>query len=194
MDRRITIGAVVVLALLGGYIWYTFLRSDAPPVKPVTPEPTPIVFLSVELARVQVVEVRDVKNNAVTRVVRDGETWKMEQPAQGEAFASRVQELVYDLAQITADRQLGAQNDLTPFGLKPAAYELKVTLQDSSQVMVSLGNKNPDGNSFYALKGGDSAVYLIGSSVGEKIQEFVTSPPYTPTPTVIPTATGTPAP
>jgi hypothetical protein len=194
MDRRITIGVVAVLALLGGYIWYTFLRSDAPPVMPVTPEPTPALFLSIESVKVQAVEVRDVKSNAVTRVVRDGEKWKMAQPAQGEAFADPVDELLYGLARIDVDRQLGVQSDLTPFGLNPAAYELRVTLEDSSVVTVSIGNKNPDGNSFYALKGGDGTVYLIRSSIGERIQDLVNTPPYTPTPTVTPTATGTPAP
>jgi hypothetical protein len=146
-----------------------------------------------ERAKVTAVQVRDVKNNTITRVVREGELWKMEQPAQGEAFGSRVDELLFNVAQSNADRNLGAQSDLVQFGLNPPAYELQVTQEGTNPVTVLLGNKNPDGNSYYALKDGDGAVYLVGTWIGQKIEEFVTMPPYTPTPTATPAPTETPA-
>ncbi len=193
MDRRITIGVVVLFALLGGYIWYTFLRQDAPPVTPQTPEPTAILFLNFEFDKAQTLQVRDVKNNQTTRVVRDGDKWKMEQPAQGEAFLSRVDDLVFNLARVTATRKLNPQADLAQFGLNPAQYETIVTLQDGTTFTILLGNENPEGSAFYASKNGDAGVYLIDTSVGETIREFVTMPPYTPTPTATPGPTETPA-
>jgi hypothetical protein len=193
MDRRITIGLVVALALLGGYIWYTFLRSDAPPLSPVTPAPTEIAFLRLDRAQVTALQVREVANNTITRVVRDGEAWKMEQPLQGQAFGSRVDELLFNLARSNAERNLGAQSDLMPFGLNPPRYELQVTVAGAEPVTIALGNKNPDGNSYYALRGGDGTVYLVSSLIGQKIEEFVTMPPYTPTPTGTRAPTETPA-
>ncbi len=192
MDRRITIGVIVVLALLGGYIWYAFLREGAPPTTPVTPEPTAILFLSFEFDKVQTLQVRDVKNNKTTRVTRDGDTWKMEQPAQGEAFLERVEKLVFDLARVTATRKLNPQSDLAQFGLNPAQYETSLTLQDGSAFTILLGNENTGADAFYAMKNGDAAIYLIDTSIGETIQEFVTMPPYTPTPSATPEPIATP--
>ncbi len=192
MDRRITIAVVVVLALLGGYIWYTFLREGAPPVAPTTPEPTEILFLTVPQDKVQAVQVTDVKNSKITRVVRDGENWKMEQPAQGDAYLVRVQDLVFALTRISAERKLAPQSDLTPFGLNPPQYAVEISLNDASTINLLLGSENPEGNAYYALKNGDSALYLIDSSIGDTITKFVNEPPYTPTPSPTPEATATP--
>lgn len=193
MDRRITIGGLVILALLGGYIWYTFLRPDAPPTTPVsTPEPTEVLFLTIPVDQVQSVQVRDEKNNQTTRVVRDGDNWKMEQPAQGEADTQRVNDLVFTLSRITANRQLAPQSDLAQFGLNPSQAQVEIGIKGGIPITLALGSKNVDGNAVYAQKSGDAAVYLIDTFVGETIQEFVTTPPYTPTPSATPPATETP--
>jgi hypothetical protein len=183
---------VVVLALLGGYIWYTFLREGAPPVAPTTPEPTEILFFTVAQDKVQAIQVTDVKNSKITRVVRDGENWKMEQPASGEAYFTRVDDLVFALTRISAERKLAPQTDLTPFGLNPPQYALELTLDDASKISILLGNENPEGNAYYALKNGDSALYLVDSSIGDNIKKFVNEPPYTPTPSPTPNATAPP--
>lgn len=182
MDRRITIALLVVLAVLGGYIWYTFLRADAPPITPVTPAPTPLAVLKFDDAHVTALQVRDVKNNQTTRVVRSGDVWKMEQPAQGDAFTPRVERILFDLAALNAERKIQAPSDLAAYGLNPPSYQVQVTLQDGSTYTLVLGNQNPDQNYWYAKKDSDAAVYLINASIGDDIQEFVTKPPYTPTP------------
>ncbi len=192
MDRRITLAFVAILILLGGYIWYAFLRADAPPQTPVTPAPTPISFLQLKTDQVNAIQVRDVKTNQTTRVVRDGDKWKMEQPAQGEAFFSRVGSFVALFNRVNADRKIETPGDLAAFGLNPPQYELRLEMQDGSALTIQLGDQNPDGNYFYARKNDDAAVYLINSSLGEKIKEFVTLPPYIPTPTAPPAPSETP--
>ncbi len=192
MDRRITIILVVVLAVLGGYIWYAFLREDAPPIEPVTPAPTPIAVLEFDDSQAMALQVRDVKNNQTTRVVREGDAWKMEQPAQGQAFAPPIERLLFALAALKAERKIASPTDLAAYGLNPPAYQVQVTMQDGSGYTLALGNQNPDKSYFYAMKNSDAAVYLITASIGEDIQALVTSPPYTPTPALMPQATPTP--
>src|ERR1700682_5574259 len=193
MDRRITIAFVAILALLGGYIWYTFLRADAPPLTAATPSPTVTVFLNVAEDQVQAVQVQDVKNNKTTRVVRDGTKWKMEQPTQGEANSSSVDEFVFGVTSVDATRKLDAQTDLAPFGLNPPQYQLKFELKTGDPVQVQLGKQNSDATAYYAIKQGDAAIYLISSTTADSIKNFITSPPYTPTPTSTPAPSGTPA-
>lgn len=192
MDRRITLVFVALLVVLGGYIWYTFLRADAPPLVAPTPEPTTILFLSLDQSKVQAVEVRDVKNNQATRVVRDGASWKMEQPKQGEADATRIDDLVFDFARLEAERKLDTPGDLAGFGLNPPQYQVNLSLEGGEPVTIQIGNGNPDGTYLYAMKNGDAAVYLVDASSGEQIKEFVSMPPYTPTPS--PTAPPSPTP
>lgn len=194
MDRRITIGVVVVLLLLSGYVWYTFLRADAPPTTPTgTPAPTAILFSQVDQSKVQAIEVKDLKNNVVTQLTRSGDTWTMNQPKQGGSDTDRIDQLLLQLAHTTATRKLDAPGDLTQFGLNPPLYQAKLTYQDGSALTINLGTKNTDSSAFYAVKDGDTAVYLIEAAVGTGIQQFVTTPPYTPTPTETPAATEPPA-
>lgn len=193
MDRRITIAFVAILVLLGGYIWYTFLRADAPPVEPVTPSPTSTVFLNVGEDQVQAVEVQDVKNNKITRISRDGDNWKMEQPAQGLAYAANVNEFLFSVTNVEAERKLAPQSDLAPFGLNPPQYQLKLELKSGDPIQVQLGNENSEGSAYYVTKQGDSAIYLISSTTADDIKNFITTPPYTPTPTATPGPTETPA-
>lgn len=192
MDRRITVGVVVILLLFGGYIWYTFLRADAPPQSPVTPQPTAILFMQVEQDKIQSIEVHDTKNNVVTQVTRNGDAWNMTQPKQGSADADRISALLLQLAHTTATRKLDSPGDLTQFGLNPPLYEAKLAYQDGSTVTVDVGIKNTDGSAYYTIKNGDGAVYLVATTVGDDVVQFVTTPPYTPTPTATPAATDTP--
>lgn len=194
MDRRITLALVAVLVVLGGYIWYTFLRADAPPLNPVTPEPTPILFLDLDESKIQTVRVRNLQDNQTTQVVRDGEGWKMEQPAQGPAVLGPINSLIFALSRVDVDRKLASPGDLAGYGLNPAKYQVDLTMQDGTAITVLVGGENPDGDYSYAMKNGDAAVYLIDFSLQEQIAEFVTKPPYTPTPepTQAPEATPTP--
>lgn len=198
MDRRITITLVVVLALLSGYIWYTFLRADAPPLRPLTPEPEAILFYSVDPNQMQRVQVLDLASGETTIIARDGKRWRMEAPIRGEAYFVRVDGLVYDLSRIEVDRKLDAPGDLAAFGLDPATLQVTITLTDGTETMLLIGNENPDQNYAYAIKNGDPAVYLVDFSLREDVQEFITAPPYTPTPSPTPgpisTPVSTPAP
>lgn len=194
MDRRITLALVAILVLLGGYIWYTFLRADAQPLTPATPQPTSILFLQLDEGKIQSIQVRDVKSNQTTRVVREGDQWKMEAPAQGPADQGPVRTMVFDLARVEVDRKLAAPGDLAGYGLNPPKYQMDVELQDGTRVTVLLGAQNPDGDYAYVMKNGDSAVYLMDSSLSDQIQEFVTTPPYTPAPVTRAAPQGTPTP
>lgn len=194
MDRRLTIALFAILALLGAYIWYTFLRQDAPPLTPVTPEPEEIVFYSADPNQMQRVQAQDAASGDTTIIVREGDRWRMQAPAQGDAYFVRADALVFDLSRIEADRKLETPGDLTAFGLNPPQYRVIITLTDGTETTLSLGNENPDQNYAYAIKNGDPAVYLVEFSLREDVIEFITSPPYTPTPSPTLEPIGTPAP
>lgn len=196
MDRRITLALVVLVALLGGYIWYTFIRADAPPVKPPPPEPTAIPFANFEDEDLTAIQVRNLQSNQTTRIVRDGQVWKMEQPAQGEAFQPRANGIAYQVSVIEPARQFAAAGDLSEYGLNPAAYAVDLTLANGATIHFEIGKQNPNETGYYAKKADDPLIYLLSGSLVSEIIKFADSPPYTPTPssTPAPTTVGTPTP
>lgn len=194
MDRRITIALVVVLALLGAYIWYTFLRADAPPLASATPEPEEFLFYDVDPNQIQKVQLENIAQGETVILVRDGDGWRMEAPVQGEAYFLRVDGLVFDLSRIAVDRKLDTPGDLSSYGLNPAQFQVTITLQDGTVSTLLIGNENPDQNYAYAIKNGDPAVYLVDFSLRDDVIDLISSPPYTPTPSPTPEPIGTPVP
>jgi hypothetical protein len=194
MDRRFTIALVAALFVLGGYIWYMFLRADAPPVNAPTPEPTPLAFLTVSPQGIRGIEVVENETGRRLRLVKANDQWQMEAPARGEAYAPQVESLVFQLGLIRSDRKLTSPASLADYGLAPARYEIRLELEDAGVQAVQLGGQNPDKNYYYAIKAGDDAVYLISSAVGDAIVDILAMPPFTRTPTVVLAPTLTPEP
>lgn len=194
MDRRVTLALVVILALLGGYIWYTFLREGAPPVTAQTPVPTTLPVLSFQPDQVTGLEVDDLQNKTTIQLTHAGDKWTMQSPAQGDADETRIGTFLFDLSDVTAHKGFPNASNLKDYGLSPASYQVKVTLQSGSPLTIQIGAQNPDKNNYYALKSGDSTVYLIPSTVGDSVKEFSAQPPYTPTATETPGPTDTEGP
>lgn len=168
-----------------------FLREDAPSLLPPTPEPEAVLLFRADPDHIQRVQVQDLAGGETTIVVRDGDRWRMQEPKQGEAYFVRVDGLVFDLARIEVDRKLDAPGDPGAFGLNPAKLKTTITLADGSETTLLLGNENPDQNYVYAIKEGDPAVYLVDFSLRDDLEEFLVSPPYTPTPSPTPQPLGT---
>jgi len=192
MDRRITIVLVVIVALLGGYVWYTFLRADAPPLVQPTPQATAIPFANFDDDELTSIQVHNLKSNQTTRVVRNGAVWKMEQPKEGEAFQPQVNGVAYQVSVIEPDRQFAAAGDLGEYGLNPAAYAVDLALANGSKIHFDIGKQNPNETGYYAKKADDPLIYLLSGPLVSELIKFVDLPPYTPTPTVTPTTVGTP--
>lgn len=191
MDRRVTIALVAILVVLGGYIYWTQLREGADTGAPITPQPTRVGVIQFDTDAVTRVEVKD-KNAKTTRVVKQGDTWTMETPAQGPANPSRVDGFLFQLSNLDASRSLPNPGDLASFSLATPSYTVTLALKDGTEYVIKLGDQNPDKSQYYALKGTDTTVYLIPSNVGEAIKDFVEMPPYTPTPTNTSQPTETP--
>jgi hypothetical protein len=171
-----------------------FWREDAPPLNAPTPEPTPLAITDFAPGSIVGLEITETETGQRLRLVKSDDTWQMQSPAQGEAYSPRVDSLTFQLAQVRANRKLEQPASLTDFGLEPPLYELKLTLEGGNSETLQLGGQNPDKNFYYAMKTGDSGVYLISSTTGDAIKDLVAMPPYTPTPTVVMAATLTPEP
>ena len=80
--------------------------------------------------------------------------------------------------------------NLAPFGLVTATLEVRLVMSDTTAYAITVGDKTPDGSSYYAVYTGDkSKVFLLSSSVVDNLEAWLNTPPYEPTPTATATAT-----
>ena len=78
------------------------------------------------------------------------------------------------------------------YGLDPPQSHITVGIKGGRQISILLGNKTPDGASYYGQVADSAPLFLILGSWGDIINRLVTEPPMLPTPTLeaTPTAGG----
>ncbi len=192
MNRRNTILLLAIFLALAGYTYYTQLRPDASKGTNAntTPSPTAIAVFNFLTDNVSTFQVTDLQKNQTVAVTRQGkDDWHMQQPKDSATDPFRVTRAVGSLAHLDATRVLTNATDLTAYGLITRTLEARVTLSDTTEYLLQVGNPNPDKSAYYALKGTDKQVYLISSTTIQDLQDFVNNPPYPPTPTPAPLPT-----
>lgn len=196
MNRNTTIVLVVLFVLLAGYAYYTQNSGSTTPAATFTPAPTPPVLFDIVSDRVQSLEVRNLRDNRVTKVTRVGEEWKMELPANSAVNINTVLKVVAEVAHLNATRAITASTDLQAFGLITPTLQARLILTDTTTFAINLGAPNADKSGYYANYPGDTRIFVISASVYQDLDSFINNPPYppTPTPTSPPTATPTATP
>lgn len=201
MNVRNTLILVVLLALLGAYVYFVEIKGEAG--KEATPTPSAVQVFDLEEDEVTGLTVTGPEGT--TRLRRDaGGEWQMEAPSQEPADDIRVGALSSTLARLSATRALTDVTDLEPFGLAAPSWTVEVVLSSGETHRLQIGDQNPAGGSYYIKKEGDPAIYLVYASTVQSLQRLVTDPPYRPTPTAtlpppetptpVETATPTPSP
>ncbi len=198
MKLRNTIILLVILAALGGYAWYISNNNVPPVTGGSTPVPTPVVIFDFVTDNVNRFQVTDTKTNQTVSVARQGSDWHMSQPKDSPTDSIAVAGTLSQLAHLEATRVLTNTTDLGQYGLTSPAIQAQMTLSDTTQYVLKIGDATPDKADYYALKGSDNQVYLIPASVQQALTQYLSNPPFPPTvtPTPLPTlpATATPPP
>ncbi len=195
MRLRNTAILLVILVVLLGYTYYIQTRTPGGPAAAnVTPAPTPITMYDFLTNNVTRFEVTDLVKNQTVAVTRQGDAWHMEQPKDSPTDALKIESAVGNLAHLDASRILTQTTDLAAYGLITGTLEARVTLNDNTQHVLKFGNDAPSTTQTYVLKDNDkSNVYLVENSITQVLRDFVSEPPYPPTPTLTPLPTLTPS-
>ncbi len=169
-------------------------QGASPSAAQGTPVPTPVPVLDVVTDTVSKFQVTDLRKNQAVQVTRQGSTWHMEQPKDSATDPDKISATLGTIAHLEATRVLTDVSDLSAYGLITGTIEARVTLSDTTQYVLKLGDETIDKTASYALKGDDkSKVYLVDTSVATTLQDFVDLPPYPPTATPTPLPTLTPS-
>ena len=181
MNPRITLGFVVVLAILAGAV----VGLDRFKVGQPSGTPTPT-------AQVDIFKFDDSKVTAITlksgdksvRFVKEGDNWTI---ADGGQPANRISltSLIIRMSTLTGTARVSDASDLASFGLDKPKDEATAELDDGTKPDLLLGNTTPVATGVYAKKADAADVYVIATQFQSDLERLVANPQEPPTPTPI---------
>jgi len=159
MSRFVSTAALVlVLAGLGGYIYYLDHKSpeaaDGAKEKP---------FEAVKGDDIE--EIQITASGESTRVKKSGTAWSIVEPVQAEADASEISSITSSLSSFEAGRVIDEKPaDLKGFGLEPPRMDVRFKVKgQGAERRLLLGDKTATGGDLYAKLPDSPRVFLASS-------------------------------
>src|SRR5688572_8706173 len=155
-----TLALVVVLAALGGYIY--FVDSKRPASTGIEGEPARTKVFTVEADKVN--EIRLTYKGQTTLLQKAEAGWQMIEPTKLEADPPEAIGLAQAIANLESVREVvDNPSDLKQFGLAEPQIAVEFKAEGGASGSFKLGNKNATQGEIYALKGGDDTVFLVSA-------------------------------
>jgi hypothetical protein len=154
-----TILLVVVLAGLGGYIYY--LERNPPAAEADARED----LFDVEGEQIQELRIA-VADGDTTVARRTGNGWQLVEPVEAEADTSELNNIATSLASLDIQRVV-AENatDLAEFGLAEPKIEITFRTGQDQPQRLQVGDRTPTGGDVYARKPDENRVVLVPAIV-----------------------------
>lgn len=155
--------AVVVLAALGGAVWYSEKLKKAEESKPAADAPPKVLSIPEDQFRQIEIKKRD---GETTVVKRDSATskWQITAPKPLNADTEAMSSLVSSLASMASDRLIEEKAaDLSAYGLTAPSLEVSVTTADGKARRLLVGDETPTGGGSFVKTADDARVFTIAS-------------------------------
>src|SRR6266536_105140 len=155
---RSTIVLLVVLAGLGGYIYYTWNT----PQTSDTAKKTEKVFASLKADQIEELKVTSASGEA-TVLKKESGTWQMTQPLTAKADESEVSGITSALSSVDMTRVVDENpSSLNDYGLSNPKIEIDFKASgDKDYKKLFLGEKTPTGSDLFAKRNDDKKVFTI---------------------------------
>ena len=201
MIRRSTWILLAIFAVvLGGAILWSRSTSASGSTAGAEATPTLEPLWSIPTTDILGLRVEDLETGAIVELRRGDEQtpWRMVEPEETPADASRVEWAVTALVSPRPQATLPLPDDLEPFGL--AEPSLRVTVYMAGEVArgFDVGRVSPTGGVYYVTVPGRAEIVMLNEYSLSDVLSLLDELPYAPTatpgePTSLP-PTGTPAP
>jgi len=174
---------LVILIGLGGY-FYFFNTSEPPPEKE-----KPRVFVwNIEMDEIQHIEIRlprEDRSEAFIKIPEgDKFPWHFDDPQRSEVDVARWGGgIPLLLSGPGAERIIAkdaTEEKLTEWGLTQPQMEIILILEDGDILNITVGDRTPDGNTFYVRAPDSNDVCLVDYTWYEVLERLVKEPPYAP--------------
>jgi hypothetical protein len=155
--------AVVLLAVLGGAIWYSNKQQAASAAK--TPATTENKILSIPEDQIQDIRIQHANGDTV-ELSRASGKWRLAQPKDLAADPDASSSLVSAVTSVTADKTIEEKAaDLSGYGLNHPALDVIIGRKDGKTNELQIGDDTPNNNGSYAKLANDPHVYTVLSFV-----------------------------
>lgn len=153
--------AVVLLAVLGGLVWWSNRKEAAKASKGTDSATTKILTIPED----QFQEIRIKKlTGEVNHLSRESGKWRMTEPKPLPADQDAVSSMVTSLASLNADKVIEEKaDDLKPYGLTDPTLTVTIKRKDGKSDELLIGDDTPTGSGAYAKLPNDPRVFTIAS-------------------------------
>jgi len=153
--------AVVLLAVLGGAVWYSNKQEAAKASKGTDSTTTKVLTIPED----QFQEIRIQKVSGETeRLSRASGKWRLVEPKDMAADQDAVSSMVNALSSLNADRVVEDKaDDLKNYGLADPTLKVQVKRKDGKTDELLVGDDAPTGSGSYAKLPNDPRVFMIAT-------------------------------
>ncbi len=174
---------LAILIGLGGY-FYFFNTSEPPPEK----REARVFLWNVQMDEIEHIEVRlprEDKSEAFIKISQGSEfPWYFDDPQRSAVNTARWGGGIPLLLTGPGAERLIAQNvtekKLTEFGLTQPQMEITLIIEGGDIINIKVGDKTPDGNTYYVQVVGSNDVALVDFTWYDVLERLVKEPPYLP--------------
>jgi len=155
--------ATLVLAGLGGAIWWSEKQEAAKKEQPDAKAPPKILALKEE--DVKQIELERAGESPTVLVKDDSGKWTITAPAGLAADVVAIGALSGEASNLTSDHVIDENaTDLASYGLEPPVISVKLTMKDGKVNRLRIGGETPDKSSTYAYVDGDKRLFAMPSA------------------------------
>ena len=159
MKVRGLLVAVVLLAVLGGLLYWSNKKKKAEENKPLTDI---IKIFSFDSGDIRKVEIKRKDGELVALEKNKDGQWAIVAPKPYRADQDAISSLVSTLATLNADKIVEEKPvNLADFGLADPALQVTLTLKDGKTAKLLVGDETPTGSGSFVRAEGDPKVYTI---------------------------------
>ncbi|MFH2105575.1 MAG: DUF4340 domain-containing protein [Parcubacteria group bacterium] len=126
-------------------------------------------FNVIDFDKAQVKEITFEQTDKKTRVVKEGEGWKIVEPITYQARAGKIDETLDSINELEATQEI-TEGDLAEYGLDKPIIKITLLMQDDSQQEILLGDKSPQETSIYVKASTSDSVYLVNTLIETKLK------------------------
>jgi hypothetical protein len=160
--------SVVLLAVLGGIVWWSNRRQAEAGKSPTDAAKK---MISVAEDQVQQIKTKKVTGEVIDLQRKDGK-WEMVQPKPLPADQDAVSSMLSNLTSLNADKVIEEKAaDLKAYGLDDPTLDIQVTRKDGKSDHLLVGDDTPTGSGAYAKLANDPRVFSIASFVKSSLDK-----------------------
>src|ERR1700733_5564851 len=160
MNFRGLIVAVVVLATLGGVLYWSQHRKPVDESAAASTSTAPVIL---KVTPADVTEL-DIKQKEPVRLIKTNCPWQIAEPKAYPADQVAVAGVLSTLSGLNADRIVDEKaTDRKQYGLEPAFVELDISGKNGATQRLLLGEDTVAGGNVYAALVGDPRVFTVAS-------------------------------